>query len=91
MPVQSRLSPLLACEDPRTISTFNFRGEKWPLPQSGQPELEVELLNTPSVEGVFCILTSFRDEPNFIPGRHETVFPLFEFEGRGGFGQLKHY
>lgn len=89
VPVQSRLSLLLACEDPRTIATFTFRGEKWPLPQSGQPELEMELLKNPSFPGVYCILTSFRNEPEIIPGRHETVFPLVDFEGRGTFDDLK--
>lgn len=89
VPVQSRLSPLLACEDPETIAMFTFRGEQYPLPQSAQPELEVEILTRPNIPGVFCVTTSFRDEPVIIPGRHETVFPLFEFEGRGGFEDLK--
>src|SRR5215510_1219936 len=88
VPVQSRLSPLLACEDPETISMFTFRGEQYPLPQSGQPELEIEILKNPTVPGVFCLTTSYRDEPNIVPGRHETVFPMFEFEGRGDFEDL---
>jgi hypothetical protein len=33
---QSRLSILAACEDPRTISTFTYAGQVWPLPQTGQ-------------------------------------------------------
>ncbi len=38
---QSRLSILAACEDPTTISTYNYAGEVWPLPQTGQMWLEI--------------------------------------------------
>ena len=41
---QSRLSILAACEDPKTISTYNYAGQVWPLPQTGQMWLEYELL-----------------------------------------------
>ena len=44
---QSRLSILAACEDPHTISTFNYGGQVWPLPQTGQMWLEHELLKNP--------------------------------------------
>jgi len=27
--------------------------------------------------------TSYRLEPNPLPGRHERIFPLFEFEMKG--------
>jgi aspartyl/asparaginyl-tRNA synthetase len=50
--------------------------------------LEYELLKTPDVPGVFCISTSYRNEPNPIPGRHETIFPMFEFESKGNMGDL---
>jgi len=83
-PVQNRLSILAACEDPYTISTFNCAGNCWPLPQTGQMWLEYELLKNPSYEGFFCISTSYRNEPNPIPGRHDLIFPMFEFECRGG-------
>ena len=33
---QSRLSILAACEDPTTISTYNYAGQVWPLPQTCQ-------------------------------------------------------
>ena len=88
VPVQSRLSILAACEDPFTVEQFNRANEVWPLPQTGQMWLEYELLKTPDVPGVFCVSTSYRNEPNPIPGRHETIFPMFEFESKGNMGDL---
>jgi len=88
VPVQSRLSILAACEDPFTVEQFNWANEIWPLPQTGQMWLEYELLKTPDVPGVFCISTSYRNEPNPIPGRHETIFPMFEFETKGTMSDL---
>ena len=84
VPTQSRLSILAACENPHSIATFNFDGEIWPLPQTGQMQLEYELLKNPEWDGVFCISTSYRDEKNPIPGRHRKLFPMFEFESKGG-------
>lgn len=86
---QSRLSILAACEDPRTIATYNYGGQLWPLPQTGQMWLEHELLNNPQAPGFFCISTSFRNEPNPVPGRHDLIFPMFEFETRGGMDELR--
>jgi aspartyl/asparaginyl-tRNA synthetase len=89
VPIQSRLSILAACEDPKTVGKFVFTGTKWPLPQTGQMWLEYELLNNPGVPGVFCITTSYRDEKNPIPGRHERIFPMFEFESHGSIDDLR--
>lgn len=89
VPTQSRLSILAACEDPRTIATYNYAGQVWPLPQTGQMWLEYELLKNPDVEGLFCQTTSFRNEPNPIPGRHDLVFPMFEFETHGTLRDLE--
>lgn len=89
VPTQSRLSILAACEDPRTIATYNYAGQVWPLPQTGQMWLEYELLRDPSVAGLFCQSTSFRNEPNPIPGRHDLVFPMFEFETHGTMNSLE--
>ncbi len=83
VPVQSRLSILAACEDPRTIATFDYAGSVYPLPQTGQMWLEHELLKNPDFPGVFCQSTSYRNEPNPIPGRHDLIFPMFEFEIQG--------
>lgn len=88
VPVQSRLSILAACEDPFTVEQFNWANEVWPLPQTGQMWLEYELLKNPDFPGVFCISTSYRNEPNPIPGRHETIFPMFEFETKGTMSDL---
>lgn len=88
VPVQSRTSILAACEDPFTVSKFEFSGVVWPLPQTGQMWLEYELLKSPEVPGVFCISTSYRDEPNPIPGRHDKIFPMFEFESKGSMEDL---
>lgn len=85
---QSRLSILAACEDPTTIATFNYAGQVWPLPQTGQMWLEYELLKSPHIPGFFCTSTSFRNEPNPVPGRHDKIFPMFEFELRGGVSTL---
>jgi aspartyl/asparaginyl-tRNA synthetase len=86
---QNRLSILAACEDPETVATYNYGGNVWPLPQTGQMWLEYELLSNPSAEGFFCVSTSYRAEPNPVPGRHETIFPMFEFEMKGGVDDLK--
>ncbi len=86
---QDRLSILAACEDPTTIATYDYAGETWPLPQTGQMWLEYELLNDPSLPGVFCVSTSYRNEKNPIPGRHEIIFPMFEFESAGTIDDLR--
>lgn len=83
VPTQSRLSILAACENPHSITTFNYQGQVWPLPQTGQMWLEYELLKNPEWPGCFCISTSYRQETNPIPGRHELIFPMFEFESKG--------
>jgi len=86
---QNRLSILAACEDPETVATYNYGDNIWPLPQTGQMWLEYELLSNPSAEGFFCVSTSYRAEPNPVAGRHETIFPMFEFEMKGGVKELE--
>jgi len=88
VPAQSRMSILAACEDPKTIVEYHFNKTIWPLPQTGQMWLEHELLKNPSLKGVFCITTSYRDEPNPIEGRHDKIFPMFEFESKGNISDL---
>ena len=80
---QNRLSILAACEDPTTVATYNYNGELWPLPQTGQMWLEYELLTRPEVPGFFCVSTSYRAEKEIVEGRHDTIFPMFEFEFPG--------
>ena len=89
VPAQSRLSILAACEDPSTITVFQFSNTDYPLPQTGQMWLETEILKNPKVPGVFCSTTSYRNEANPIPGRHEKVFPMFEFESGGTMDDLR--
>ena len=80
---QNRLSILAACEDPTTMATYNYAGNVWPLPQTGQMWLEHYLLQNPEEKGFFCVSTSYRNEPNPVKGRHDLIFPMFEFESRG--------
>jgi aspartyl/asparaginyl-tRNA synthetase len=88
---QDRLSILAACEDPETVATYNYMGEVWPLPQTGQMWLEYELLSNPHLPGVFCVSTSYRNEQNPVPGRHKLIFPMFEFELKGGIEELRAF
>ena len=86
---QNRLSILAACEDPTTVATYNYNGEIWPLPQTGQMWLEYELLNNPEVPGFFCVSTSYREEKEIKEGRHDIIFPMFEFEMPGDIHDLE--
>lgn len=86
---QNELSILAACEDPQTIATYNYNGQLWPLPQTGQMWLENYLLTYPDEKGFFCVSTSYRNEPNPVPGRHDKIFPMFEFELKGGMDELR--
>ena len=88
---QNRLSILAACEDPFNVETFKYGDEVWPLPQTGQMWLEYELLKNidrENVDGYFCLTTSYRNEKNPQDGRHDLIFPLFEFETKGGIDKL---
>jgi aspartyl/asparaginyl-tRNA synthetase len=85
---QNRLSILAACEDPTTVSTYEYSGQIWPLPQTGQMWLEYELLTRPELPGCYCVSTSYRQEQNPKEGRHELIFPMFEFEAPGNFFDL---
>ena len=85
---QNRLSILAACEDPFNVATYKYAGQVWPLPQTGQMWLEHELLSKPDSKGFFCVSTSYRQEPNAIPGRHDIIFPMFEFEMPGNIYDL---
>jgi aspartyl/asparaginyl-tRNA synthetase len=81
---QSQPTILAACEDPKTVSTFEWNGLKYALPQTGQMLLENHILsNQGKHPGYFCLTTSYRQEPKPIKGRHLTIFPLFEFETYG--------
>ena len=85
------MSILAACEDPDTVATYEYSGQTWPLPQTGQMWLEHELLTKPHLPGVFCVSTSYRAEKNPVPGRHKVIFPMFEFELKGGIDALRDF
>jgi aspartyl/asparaginyl-tRNA synthetase len=85
---QNRLSILAACEDPFNLKTFDYAGKVWPLPQTSQMWLEYEILSKPHVPGYFSVSTSYRSEPNPVPGRHDLIFPMFEFECKGDMNDL---
>ena len=89
VPAQSRTSILAACEDPANVTNYCLNNTVYPLPQTGQMWLEQELLLNPQWPGIFCVTTSYRDEPNPIEGRHWRIFPMFEFESHGTFEDLK--
>lgn len=85
---QPRLSIMAACEDPKTITPFYFSGVKYPLSQTNQMWLEYDLLTYPETEGIYCLTTSYRNEPNPIEGRHEKIFPMWEAEHIGDYDSL---
>jgi len=86
---QPRLSILAACEDPKTVRSFTFDGDVWPLGQTSQVWLERDLLiNYNKIDGVYCLTTSYRDEVNPIENRHEKIFGMFEAEHKGNFTHL---
>lgn len=86
--VQHRKSIMAACEDPKNLTVYKNGGQIWPLPQTGQMQLEVEMLKRPNLPGYFTLSTSYRDEPNPLEGRHDRIFPLFEFEIHGDMEDL---
>jgi aspartyl/asparaginyl-tRNA synthetase len=51
--------------------------------------LEYELLNNPEVPGFFCVSTSYREEKEIKEGRHDIIFPMFEFEMPGDIHDLE--
>jgi aspartyl/asparaginyl-tRNA synthetase len=51
--------------------------------------LEYEMLKYPDrAPGYFCVSTSYRNEPNPVAGRHDLIFPMFEFELKGGMDEM---
>lgn len=85
---QPYLSIMAACEDPKTIGSFVWDGLNYPLAQTNQMWLEYYLLSNPTIPGVFCFTTSYRNEPHPIEGRHDLIFPMFEFESQGNYLDL---
>ncbi|MDP2676164.1 MAG: amino acid--tRNA ligase-related protein [bacterium] len=81
---------LSACEVPESIMAFWILGKVWALHQTNQMHLEWELLTNPNVRrGVFCTTTSYRREARPKKGRHNLIFPMFEFEMHGDINDLR--
>jgi len=85
---QNSLTILAACEDPSNVTSFDYCGSKWPMKQTNQMSLESIIMNNPDVPGYFCTTTSYREEKDPVPGRHDLIFPMFEFEIHGDFSEL---
>ena len=56
---------------------------------NGTNVVRTRITYTPNEKGFFCVSTSYRQEPNAKPGRHEIIFPMFEFEMPGDVDDLK--
>lgn len=82
IPSHLPLSILSACEDPSTITTTMIQNQVWPNKQTMQLEMEKYLMKNPTLEGMYCISASFRDEPNPTIGRHNRIFQLCDVEMR---------
>ena len=84
---QNRLDTLSACENPFNVATFEYLGQTWPLRQTNQMALEVDLMKKEKLDcaGLYCFTTSYRNElpEEMVPGRHATIFPMIEFEIAG--------
>lgn len=85
---QSTQSILSACEDPKSVVTYQMDGLVWPNKQTNQMELEKILLKNPELNKIYCVTTSYRDEMTIEEGRHLKIFPMFEFESTGNFFDL---
>ena len=86
---QPNLTILAACEDPKTVRSFQFGGKLFPLPQTNQMNLEeIIMRNAEELDGVYCLTASYRDEPKPIPGRHLITFCMWEAEHKGDFSHL---
>lgn len=75
---QNHLDVLTACENPNSIGEFKHYDQVFPLRQTNQMSLEYALLENP--RNYFCFTTSYRLEEDINPGRHNTIFPMIEFE-----------
>src|SRR5690242_11452117 len=78
---QNKRTILAACEDPQNMGRYECQGTIYPLPQTNQMNLEAVILEHPtSAPGYFTYTTSYRFEKNPNPERHNTIFPMIEFE-----------
>ena len=88
--MRPHLGNLAACENPGSIVSVPFLGKNRALPQTGQMWLEDFLLRNPDkYRGIFCVSYSYRNEQHPQKGRHNLVFPMFEFEMHGTHEELR--
>lgn len=78
---QNHLDILSACENPKSIGKFFHFDKVFPLRQTNQMGLEYAILENPG--NYYCFSTSYRFEPDINKGRHNTIFPMTEFEIQG--------
>ena len=84
---QNYLDVLTACENPKSIGQFMHYNIMYPLRQTNQMGLEYDMLN--DGKNIYCFTTSYRLEDDINPGRHNTIFPMVEFEiNKGTVGEL---
>ena len=76
---QNYLDVLTACENPKSIGMFKHYNESFPLRQTNQMGLEYAILSNPGTD-FYCFTTSYRLEDDINKGRHNTIFPMVEFE-----------
>ena len=89
---QNKRNIMAACEDPQNVGFYDCRGIRYPLPQTNQMNLEDVILNNPNrAPGYFTYTTSYRFEENPNPTRHNTIFPMIEFEIASGFDGLLEF
>ena len=79
---QNHLDVLTACENPKSIGQFKHFDQTFPLRQTNQMGLEYAILEKPA--DYYCFTTSYRLEPDINKGRHNTIFPMVEFEIQKG-------
>lgn len=83
--VSNYVNIMAACEDPDTVMTYNLNGFNFPLPQTGQMNLELLLLRD-GLKNIHHLGNSFRGD---VPSeRRKTIFPLYEFEATGSIRDL---
>lgn len=89
---QNKRTILAACEDPKNVGFYDCRGTRYPLPQTNQMNLESVILKNPNkASGYFTYTTSYRFEENPVEGRHNTIFPMIEFELHCGMDGLLEF
>ena len=86
---QNRLSILAACEDPFNVATYNYAGQIWPLPQTGQMWLEHELLSQPDERAFFVSQLHIDKNLTQFPVGMKLYFQCLSLDMPGDIDDLK--